>query len=72
MTEYRAGFLRVVFLLLTAISVVACGGGGGGDSAPPIASPPPPPPPPPTGNVNIDNPTLTVADNLDVASGDPL
>jgi len=71
-TEHRAGFFSVGFLLLTAVFVAACGGGGGGDSAPPIASPPPPPPPPPpTANVNIDNPTLSVADNLDVTSGDP-
>ena len=72
MTDCRPGLLRVALLLLTALSVAACGGGGGGDSAPPVTSPPPPPPPPPpTGNVNIDNPILTVADNLDVKSGDP-
>jgi beta-glucanase (GH16 family) len=55
-----------------AVSLVACGGGGGGGSSPPTASPPPPPPPPPASvNVNIDNPTLTVEDNLDVDSADP-
>lgn len=72
-TEHRTIFWRVAFLLATAISIAACGGGGG-DSAPPIASPPPPPPPPPpasTGNVNIDDPTLIVADNLPVTPGDP-
>jgi beta-glucanase (GH16 family) len=69
---YR-GLIARTLVLATAMSLAACGGGGGGDSSPPIVSPPPPPPappPPPVVNVNIDNPTLTVADNLDV-SGDP-
>lgn len=71
MNERHTGFLRVAFLLLTAISVGACGGGGG--SSPPVVSPPPPPPPPtPTGNVNISDPTLTVADNFAVSPGDTL
>jgi len=65
------GLIRRTLLLATAISLAACGGSGGGGSSPPVTSPPPPPPPPPTGNVNIDNPTLTVADNLDVTSGAP-
>jgi beta-glucanase (GH16 family) len=63
--------IRRTLLLATAISLAACGGSGGGDSSPPVTSPTPSPPPPPTGNVNIDNPVLTVADNLDVTSGDP-
>jgi beta-glucanase (GH16 family) len=71
MIKVRAGFLQVVFVVVSALSLAACGGGGG--SSPPVASPPPPPPPPPppTGNVNITDPTLTVADNTDVISGDP-
>ena len=71
MNGFSKGFLGVSFLLVTAASRFACGGGG--DSAPPIASPPPPPPPPPpAANVNITNPTLTVADNFDVSPGDTL
>ena len=71
MNGFSKGFLGVSFLLVTAASLFACGGGG--DSAPPIASPPPPPPPPPPAvNVNITNPTLTVADNFDVSPGDTL
>jgi len=69
--ERYTGFLRVAFLLLAVISVGACGGSGGG-SSPPVASPPPPPPPAPTGNVNIPDPTLTVADNFEVSPGDTL
>ena len=71
MNGTHRGLIRRTLLLATAISLAACGGSGGGDSSPPVTSPPPPPPPPPTGNVNIDNPTLTVADNLDVTSGAP-
>ena len=62
-------------MLITAIALffTACGGGGGGGSgnSPPIVAPPPPPPAPVT-NVNIDNPTLTMADNFDVSPGDAL
>ena len=58
-------------MLATAISLAACGGSGGGDSSPPVTSPPPPLPPPPTGNVNIDNPTLTRKTYLDVKPNDP-
>ena len=71
MIKVRAGFLQVVFVLVSAVSLAACGGGGGGSSPPVASPPPPPPPPPPTVNVNITNPTLTVADNTDVVSGDP-
>lgn len=54
--------------------LAGCGGGGGGGAAPEAGNPPPPPsppapPPPPTVNVNIDNPTLTVADNEPVTPG---
>ena len=45
----------------------ACGGGGSGSIVPPAASPPPPPLPV---NVNIQNPTLTLVDNLPVEPGD--
>ena len=77
MIGLRTSFLRASFVLVTAISLFACGGGGGGGSTPPISSPPPPSPPPPSPpppavNVNITNPTLTVADNFDVSPGDTL
>jgi len=52
------------------LMITACGGGGSGE--PPVITPPPPPPPPPTGNVNINNPTLTAADNDAVSPGDNL
>jgi beta-glucanase (GH16 family) len=49
--------------ILLAAGLAACGGGGGGGGGD-VNPPPPPPPPPPSGdNVNIDNPTLTLADN---------
>jgi beta-glucanase (GH16 family) len=51
------------------LTIAACGGGGGSD-APPVVTPPPPGPPPT--NVNIDNPTLTIADNNEVSPGDTL
>ncbi len=47
----------------------ACGGGGGGAGSTPPATPPPPMAPP-TGNVNITNPTLTVANNSAISPGD--
>ena len=50
--------------------VAACGGGGGSGNGQPVT--PPPPPPPQDINVNIANPTLTVADNADVSPGDTL
>ncbi len=50
--------------------IAACGGGGSDSMA--VAPPPPPPPPPPPTNVNIDNPTLTIADNNVVSPGDTL
>lgn len=51
------------------LTIAGCGGGGGSD-APPVVTPPPPGPPPT--NVNIDNPTLTIADNNEVSPGDTL
>jgi beta-glucanase (GH16 family) len=56
-----------VFFLAAALAVSACGGGGGGGGN----NPPPVEPPPPVSqnNVNINNPTLTVEDNLPVAGG---
>ncbi len=53
--------------------LVSCGGGGGGGGngggnniPPPVVNPPPTPP---AGNVNISNPTLTIADNTAVSGG---
>jgi beta-glucanase (GH16 family) len=53
--------VRYFFPVLILLSVSACGGGGG--------SPPKTPTPPTTVNVNITNPTLTVADNTAVSPG---
>ena len=53
--------VRYFFPVLILLSVSACGGGG--------ASPPKTPTPPTTVNVNITNPTLTVADNTAVLPG---
>lgn len=62
---------RFAWLLIFAVS--ACGGGGGASTLPPVVTPPlPPPPDPPVVNVNITNPTLTVADNSPVSPGDTL
>jgi beta-glucanase (GH16 family) len=58
----RSVALSVSILVIT----VSCGGGGGPDATI-IAAPPPSPI-----NVNIDNPTLTIADNDEVSSGDVL
>ncbi len=52
--------------------LVSCGGGGGGGNGGGNNIPPPvvnPPPTPPAGNVNISNPTLTIADNTAVSGG---
>ena len=65
---YRlAAIIGGALLILTA-----CGGGGSGSPTVVVPPPPPPPPPPPTGNVNINNPTLTVALNDEVSPGDTL
>ena len=64
---------RVSGLFAMALAgLTACGGGGG--QSPAVVDPPDPlpPPPPTTGNVNIDNPALTVADNSPVSPGDTL
>jgi beta-glucanase (GH16 family) len=61
---------RNVFVLMALLAgVAACGGGSGNGQS---VTPPPPPPPPQGINVNIANPTLTVADNADVSPGDTL
>jgi beta-glucanase (GH16 family) len=60
----RCGLLGVLVLL------ASCGGGGGGGGGGSDVTPPPPPPA--TGNVNISNPTLTVADNAPVIAGGAL
>lgn len=62
---------------LTILLVVAACGGGGSDVSvevmpPPVADPPPPVTPPPTGNINVTNPILTVANNSAVSAGDSL
>jgi beta-glucanase (GH16 family) len=59
---------RLLATTLISVGLAACGGGGGGDSGAPIV-----PPSPPTGdNVNINNPTLLMADNFEVSPGDSL
>jgi len=65
---------RTASLASLLLALGACGGGGGGGGgAPGVVVPPPPPPPPPSAiNVNIDDPTLTEADNMPVSSGGPL
>ena len=66
------GSQRYVLLLATAFAVSACGGGGGGGTSnvPPVVDPPPAPPPPV--NVNISNPSLTIARNTAVTQGSSL
>ena len=72
-------------LLVLLVVLASCGGGGeSASSSPPPPAPapapapaPPPPPLPPSpspspGNVNIDNPTLTVANNSPVTPGGAL
>lgn len=65
-TEIRRGS---PLLALIFISLAACGGGGGGNSQTNI-DPPAPPPAATAVNVNIDNPSLTTADNFAVSPGD--
>ncbi len=62
---------RVVPVLALMGPIAACGGDGGGGSGTEPPSPPPQPPPTAT-NVNIGNPTLTVADNTPVSAGGSL
>lgn len=61
-----------LFATLAVLGLMAACGGGGGSGQPVSNPPPPPPPPPPAINVNISNPTLTVADNSPVSPGGPL
>ena len=59
-------------LLGSVLLTIAACGGGGSDPAPVVTPPPPPVVTPPPPNVNIDNPTLTIADNNEVSPGDTL
>lgn len=63
---------RNVFVMMVLMAGVAACGGGNGNGQSVTPPPPPPPPPPPVTNVNINNPTLIVADNFDVSPGDAL
>lgn len=54
------------FALPGALLLTIAGCGGGGDSTPV------PPPSPPPSSVNIDDPTLTIANNYEVSPGDVL
>ena len=56
-------------LIALLVLLASCGGGGQSDASPPL---PPPPPPPGPVNVNIANPTLTVANNSPVTPGGAL
>ena len=58
---------RLALQFLALFFLVSCGGGGGGNNIPPPVVNPPPTPP--AGNVNISNPTLTIADNTAVSGG---
>ncbi|MDH5177014.1 MAG: hypothetical protein OEX15_10170, partial [Gammaproteobacteria bacterium] len=60
-------------VLLGLLGLLASCGGGGGESGGGTGPSPPPPSPPSTSpiNVNIDKPTLTVADNSNVRPGSP-
>ncbi|NNJ79355.1 MAG: glycoside hydrolase family 16 protein [Xanthomonadales bacterium] len=71
MTVWRRNCRCTAILIVIGVFLSACGGGGG-NGAQAVDNPPPPPAPPPAGNVNIDNPTLTVANNDDVSPGDAL
>ncbi len=64
--------LHHALLLAASIVIAGCGGGSSGGGAADTPSGGPPPPPPPQTNVNISNPTLTVANNADVSPGDTL
>jgi beta-glucanase (GH16 family) len=61
-------------VLLGLLGLLASCGGGGGESGGGTGPSPPPPSPPSSSpiNVNIDNPTLTVADNFKVSPGGAL
>ena len=67
--------LRNVLILPVVFLFAACGGGSGGGGGSPSGDVPDtsaPPTSPPQSNVNIDNPTLVVADNDEVSPGDTL
>ncbi len=60
--------VRKLPLLVSIFAISACGGGTN-SNAPPVVTPPPPPA---AVNVNIQNPTLTVANNSAISPGDSL
>lgn len=62
-------FRKPVLIASVFLLLAACGGGGSAESPVTVT---PPHPPPPTGNVNINNPTLAIADNDAVSPGDNL
>ena len=61
-----------ILALVASILLTSAACGGGGSSEPMTVVTPPPTPAPPPINVNIDNPTLTIADNNEVSPGDAL
>jgi beta-glucanase (GH16 family) len=60
---------NLVLLAGVFLTITACSGGGSGGAADVVLPPPPGPPP---SNENIDDPTLTLADNDEVSPGDTL
>ena len=68
----RSRFSSIVILTAVAAVMTACSSGGGGGSTPPPVDDPDPPGGGPQSNVNIDDPTLTVALNNEVSDGDSL
>ena len=60
---------NLVLLAGVFLTITACSGGGSGGAADVVLPPPPGPPP---SNENIDDPTLTLADNDEVSPGDAL
>ena len=69
MAEKYPGNAGVRCALIALLVLLASCGGGQSDASPPL---PPPPPPPGPVNVNIANPTLTVANNSPVTPGGAL
>ena len=72
MIDRRRIVRSTVLLTVIGTTVSACGGAGGNGSRAVADPPPAPPPAPPSTNVNIDDPTLIVANNDDVSPGDEL
>jgi len=68
----NSNLLRIAVLGCWLLTIAACSGGSGVPGSTPMVPPPPPPPPQPPANVNINNPTLTTADNNEVSPGDSL